>query len=261
MRLFVVLLCLVALLGVSLQAAPMRAATKVALNATTHFTLDKNEQQDFAVQLPVGSYYIVCDLARMDERADTIIGQVQLLKANGAMVKDRLLRFAEMGPVMRVGDKFAIAKPLSARFRVLNTDEPIEVWMTIIPAKQMKFIPYAFKNGDLKPLGIGTEEGKGGTLNHREYAFHSIKLKPGKYDVSLYFQGLSGKSDSLIGSRDRYDAYGFRVPLWNINLGSVGLEARKDKQLILTKEQTVILRAFNSDNPAEYTIGIEKSED
>lgn len=260
MRLLIVMLCLATMCCASVQAE-MRPATKVALKATTHFTLDKNEQLDFAVQLAAGSYYIVCDLARMDGKADTIIGTVQLLKSNGAMVKDGLLRIAEMGPVMRVGSKFAVAKPLAARFRVLNTDEPIDVWMTIIPAKQMKFVPYAFKNGDLKPLGIGTEEGKGGTLQHNEYAFHTIKLKPGKYDVSLYLKGVDGKSDTLFGLLDRYDAYGFRVPLWKVDVTSIGLEAREEKQLILTKEQTVILRAFNSDRPAEYTIGIEKSEE
>lgn len=238
----------------------MRPATKVAINETTHFTLDKGDQQDFAVQLAAGSYYIVCDLARVDGNRDTIFGQVQLLKSNGSMVKDGLLRIVEMGPVMRVGDKFTVAKPLAARLRVLNTDGAVDVWMTVIPAKQMKFIPYAFKNGDLKPLGLGATEGKGGQLEHNEYAFHTVKLKPGKYDVSLYFKQASGKSDSLIGSLDRYDAYGFRVPLWKVDIGSIGLEARQEKRLVITKEQTVILRAFDSDFPVEYTVGIEKSE-
>jgi|GEM_PF-3353572 len=34
----------------------------------------------------------------------------------------------------------------------------------------------------------------------------------------------------------------------------------EEKQLVLTKEQTVILEVLDTDNPAGYTVGIEKSE-
>jgi hypothetical protein len=258
MRMLIALLC--ALVVVSGAQADMKPATKVAVGETTHFTLDKNEDRDLAVQLAKGSYYIVCDLARVDGKTDTIIGTVQLLKSNGAMVKDGLLRIAEMGPVVRVGNKFAVAKAFASRIRVLNTDEPVDVWVTVIPAAKMKFIAFGFPNGELKPLGIGTNEGKGGQLGKNEYAFHSITLKPGKYDVSLYMKQLEAKSDTLFGSMYRMDAYGFRVPLWKVDVTLIGKEGREEKQLVLTKEQTVIFEVLDTDNPAEYTVGIEKAK-
>ena len=259
MRVLVALLCVLLLVGGGVQA-DMKPATKVAVGETVHFTLDKNEDKDLAVGLAKGSYYIVCDLARVDGKTDTIIGAVQLLKSNGSMVKDGLLRIAEMGPVVRVGNKFSVAKSYAARLRVLNTDEPVDVWMTVVPAAKMKFIPFGFPNGELKPLGIGANEGKGGQLGKNEYAFHSIKLKPGKYDVSLYMKQLEDKSDTLFGGLYRLDSYGFRVPLWKIDLTVIAKEGRQEKQLVLTKEQTVIFEALDTDNPAEYTVGIEKPE-
>ncbi len=256
MRVCVALMC--AVLLVSGAQADMKPATKVAVGQTTHFTLDKNEDKDLAIQLAKGSYYIVCDLARVDGRTDTIIGTVQLLKSNGAMVNDGLLRIAEMGPVLRVGSKFVASKTFAARIRVLNRDEPVDMWVTVIPAAKMKFIPFGFANAELKPLGVGTNEGKGGQLAKNEYAFHSITLKPGKYDVSLYMKQLEDKSDTLFGSLQRLDSYGFRVPLWKVDVTVAAKEARQEKQLVLTKEQTVIFEVLDTDNPAEYTVGIEK---
>jgi hypothetical protein len=258
MRVFLALLCALLPVGGSVQA-DMKPATKLAIGQTTHFTLDKNEDMDFAVALAKGSYYIVCDLARTDGKTDTIIGKVQLLKSNGSMVKDGLLRIAEMGPVVRVGGKFSVAKAYAARLRVLNTDEMADVWMTVIPAAKMKFIPFGFANGELKPLGIGATEGKGGQLGKNEYAFHSIKLKPGRYNVSLYMKQLDGKSDTLFGALERLDSNGFRVPLWKVDVTVIAKEGRQEKLLVLTKEQTVIFRVLDTDNPAEYTVGIEKA--
>jgi hypothetical protein len=251
----------VILLSTSLVLADgIRPATKMAVGETVHFTLDKGDQTDFAVLLAPGAYYIVCDIASADGTIGALISKVQLLKSNGSVVKDGLLRIAEMGPVVRVGDKFTIDKPLAARLRVSNDDEAVDMWMTVIPAKQMRFVPFGFKDAALKPLAIGSENGKGGALAKNQYAFHAITLQPGKYNVSLYFRQSNKKNDSLIGSLERYDAYGFRIPLWRVAIGSVGQEERRETSLLVTKPQTVIFRVVDTDNPVDYIVGVEKTE-
>lgn len=248
------------LVGTSLSAE-MRPATKLVVGETAHFSLERNGQEDFSIQLGKGSYYIIWDGKFISGKPGSLIGVVQLLKSNGSIVNSMLLNMSEVGAVARVGKKFQIPKPLAARLRVLNKDEETEMWITVLPAAKMKFIPFGFENGNLKPLAIGTEEGKGGTLDTYEWAYHSIKLPAGKYDVSLYLKRVDGKNSSVIGSLDRFDGFGFRIFDWNINVSELGSEARKDKQLILSKPQTVIFRVSNPDAPVDYIIGIEKSTD
>lgn len=260
MKTFAIIVCLVLLVGACANAQLMRPATKIAVGATTHFTLDKGEQKDFGIQLAKGSYYIIWDVARMDGKHSNIIAKVQLLKSNGSMVNSSLLRVNELQPAARCGKKFDVAKPFTARLRCSNEDDPVDVWMTVMPVAKAKFIPFAFLKSEIQPLGIGTTEGKGGTLDHFEYAVHSTKLPAGKYDVSLYFKRLDGaKNSNLIGELERWDPYGLQTPVWDINLNEIGIEARNDKRLILTKPATVYFRVLNEDAPVEYTVGIEKA--
>ncbi len=257
--LVVIILCLAA--G-CVCAQGMRPATKIAVGATTHFTLDKGEQRDFGIQLNKGSYYIIYDIARMDGRTWNMIGKVQLLKSNGSMVNSSLLHINELQPAARVGKKFDVSKPFMARLRCSHEEDAVDIWMTILPAAKLKTLPFAFYKGQIQPLGIGTTEGKGGTLDDNEYAIHSAKLPAGKYDVSLYFKRLDGaKNSNLIGELQRWDPYGLKGTYWNLDLNEIGLEARTDKRLILTKPTVVYFRVLNEDAPVEYTVGIEKATD
>lgn len=256
MKRLVVLVCALAI-AAGAVLADTRPATPIKLMATAHFTLDKNEVIDFSIQLPPGSYYIVLDAQRMEHNSGVIFANIDLLKSNGVLVKKKVLDMTEQSVAARSIGQFKVVKALPARLRVTNTDEMFDGWMTIIPAKQMKFIPFSFEDGALKPLTIGPE-GKGGELGHYRWAYHSIRLPAGKWNVSLYFRQKDGKSTSLLGGLERFDAYGVRVPLWTIDVSTVGIENRGEKLLFLTKPQTVIFRVTNVDFPVNYVIGIEK---
>jgi len=256
MKRVVIFLCVLTIATGAVMSA-VRPATPMKVGQTTdEFTLDDNEGKDFYIQLPKGSYYVILDAQRLERKPGVIFANVELLKSSGVMIK-KILRMTEEAVAARGGSEFKVAKTLSARLRVTNTDEMFKGWLTVVPSKQMKFIPYSFEDGALKPLAVGPE-GKGGTLGHRDWAYHSIGLPAGTYDVSLYFRQKSGKRDSLIGYLDRFDKFGFRVPLWQVAIGEVGIETRKEKQLVLTKPETVVFRVTNNDAPVEYVIGIEK---
>lgn len=265
MRKMTGLLCALALLGGAggVRAQGMRAATKIAVGTTAPFTLEKNEQQDFAIQLGAGTYFVVLDAKRADEKSSNLIAGVQLLKTNGSIVDNGLLRMNLIHRVGREVAKFRLPKPLAARLRVKNDDAPLEMWLTVVPAAKMTLLPFAFGNGEIKPLGLGATEGKGGTLEAENWAYHAIKLPAGKYDVSLYMKQVDGEKTNLMGSLDQVDAYGALVNGWNIRVNEIDVEARQEKRLILTKPQTVTFRVTNNsgDRPAEYTVGIEKATD
>ncbi len=262
MRKVALLICVLMLAAACANAQGMRPATKIAVDATTHFTLDKGEQKDFAVQLNKGTYFIIYDIARLDGKTWNMRGKVQLLKSNGSMVNSSLLHINEVQPAARVGKKFDVSKPFTARLRCSNQDDPVDVWMTILPSARLRTLPFAFYKGQIQPLGIGTTEGKGGKLNDNEYAIHSTKLPAGKYDVSLYFKRQDGATNSnLIGELERWNPYGLKGDYWKLNMNEIGLEARTEKRLILTKPTIVYFRVLNEDDPVEYTVGIEKATD
>ncbi|MEI6913748.1 MAG: hypothetical protein WCL39_01305 [Armatimonadota bacterium] len=260
MRRALSIVCILALAVGTSHAQGLREATRIVVGETTHFSLDKDEQTDFAVQLGAGSYVILWDVKRLDEAISNIMAHVDLLKSNGTMIKSGVLRANELHAVARVLGKTQQAKPLAARLRVTNDDAPLEVWMTVLPAAQLKWRPFAWGLVEMKPLAIGTE-GKGASLEKKEYAFHEIKLDPGKYDVSLYFKRQDRASSNCMGDLDRLSSLGVQVPQWRLSLNEIGKEARQEKRLVITKPQNVILRVTNIDAPVEYIIGIAKATD
>jgi len=257
MRRFVLAVCALCMPAGAIWAHGSCAPTRIGVGQTAHFTLDKGRHKDYAVELAAGKYYVVWDLKRVDEKIGAIIAKARLLKSHGSIMNATLLDISDTDAAARVRNKLRVVKPFGARIRVRNEDQPLEVWMTIVAAEKMKWMPFAFGNGDIKPLGIGPSERAGRYLESNEWAYHSIKLPAGEYDVSLYFKAKGGNG-TLIGSLERLDRYGFRVPGWKIHLLEIGEEARREKELTLAKPRTVIFRVLNRDRPVDYVIGIEK---
>lgn len=243
------------------HAQGMRPATKMAVGEITHFTLKLNESQDFAVQLGAGSYYIAMDMKRVDEKPSNIIARVQLLKTNGVMVNGMLMNVNETGVTTRRGEIFKQVKPLTARLRVNSDTGTYEVWMRVVLVAKMAFTPFLSGDGDIKPLGIGGNDGKGGTLKPYEWAYHSATLPAGKYDVTLYMKRVDGRSSNIIGYLQQMDVYGFDVNGGRINMNESGTEARKEMRLVLKKPTKVLFHVINDDAPMEYTVGIDKATD
>jgi hypothetical protein len=255
------LLLAAALTPSSANAQGMRPATKLAVGEIARFTLASNETRDFAIQLGTGNYYVAWDLKRVDDRSSNIIAKVNLLKSNGVAITDRILSTNELGVTARTGTAFKQAKPVAARLRVVNDTEPLEVLLRVVPAAKMAFVPFPFGDSELKPLGIGANEGKGGTLQPYKWAYHSATMPAGAYDVSLYLKRVDGRSSNIMGRLQRLDSNGFIVPDGRLNMNENGTEARKDMRIVLKKPGKVLFHVTNEDAPLEYTIGIDKATD
>jgi hypothetical protein len=243
-----------------------KPATKIAVGTSTNFTLDKFESKDLAITLGKGQHYIQADLKLVEGRQTNIQMQIDLLKTNGTMVQSRIVYANDIHAVTRVGATFNVAAAGAYRLRVKNDSVPMEYWVRVWPLAKRTFVAFPSGNGELKPLAIGSEAGKGGTFGKQNgeepwWAYHKITLQPGKYDISLYMQQVEeGKRTNLMGSIELLDAFGVSPGNWKLNMNEIDYEARVAKQLVVIKPTTYIFKVTNGNygDAANYTVGIEK---
>lgn len=264
--LFVVSLFLVSLVRPAL--AQDRAAEKGAVGTTIHFTLEAKESKDIAIALPKGEFVIQADLKLVEEKDTNMQMEVDLLKTNGVLVEKRVLTANVIHRVARVAKPLRLAKPLGARLRVTNDDQPMEFWLTVIPTAKRVFMPFAYLGEEVQTLGVGEANGKGGMLAKSPedgfYHYHKIALPAGKYDISLYLKQADGVSSNLQGKVVLLDKFGVPDKTdWAFNVNEIDKEARKDKRLLLIKPATIYLLVTNDSSfkAFEYTVGIEKATD
>lgn len=236
-------------------------AEHMSVNKTVEFTLEKGESKDYTISLEKGDYYIVVDTQRSDSNSSNIIGNVQLLKNNGVMVNSSLLHINEIAVSTRVGDKFHIAKPLPARLRISHEiDIPIQFWLTIIPAKSMKFIPFGF-GAEVKDAKIGTDSGVGGSIEPLKDEYYKITLPAGKWSVTYGLSLPKGESTNVQGNADLLDQYGFMIKKSVIFNNEIGNQTRGEYKLTTTKPKTYIFRVNNSNTTNTYTYDLTIDKD
>ncbi len=258
MRNFVMIM-LVAVFAISAGAQPSRPADKIAMDVTAHFQVEANESKDFAIPFAAGEFVVVLDLKRSDGMSSNITGGIKLLKSNGSIVNDNILHVNVIHVINRSMASIKVASPFTARLRVMM-DQQLEGWITVVPAAKMHFVPFGFPNGELLPLAIGNEQAKGGELEPHSWAFHTIKLPAGKWNVSLYLAQTDNNKTNLQGNLQQLTEFGVIEPNTEIHMNEVDLEARKERMLVLTKPRTLIFRVSTEERKLKYDITIEKAE-
>ncbi len=240
----------------------LRPATPLPLGTTMRVNFDRGEQKDYAMQIGPGTYYFLVDTRRADEESGNIQAKLQLLKSNGSIIEPNLLNVNEIGVASRNVVRYTPSRPMAARLRVTCETGPMIVCLTVVPVAKWKFIPFPTGKGELKVLGIGAHNGKGGSLDKQEWAYHTIKLPAGKWNISLYGKRADGLNSNVQADLELLDEYGVRSdPSWNLNLNEIGTEARREKSLFLTRPRTLIFKVINQNAPLQYTIDIEKAAD
>jgi hypothetical protein len=234
----------------------------VTLGKTVHLSLGKDETKDYLISLEKGSYWLVWDGRLTDGAFTNLIGSIQLLKNNGSIVDPQLLNWNEVETATRAGTLFHVAKPLPARLRLHNQEAETEIWLTVVPATQMKFLPFAF-GAEITPAKIGAPEGVGGALEKHGTAYQQITLPPGKWTISLGLTRPDGQSSNVMGQVDLLDPYGFTSHPQYIVVNEVAKQARKEAIYTTARPKTVIFRVINQDNSTEvnYDLTIEKATD
>ncbi len=264
-------LSLVSLFLVSLVSSPaaraqIPPAEKGAVGTTLHFTMDVDEIKDIAISLPKGDYVIQADLRLANVESSNIQMTIDLLKTNGVIVQNEILKANAVHRVCRIARPFHISTALGARLRVKNGSKQLEYWLTVFPAARRPLVPFPFGGGEMKPLAVGTDNGKGGVLPKQcddgFFVFHKIALPAGNYDVSLHLKQKGTEGSNLQATLRLLDKYG--VPLendWTIPMNEEGIEARKDRRLVVVRPATIYFMVTNDNDTHayDYTVGIEKA--
>jgi hypothetical protein len=195
------------------QAAP---PSPMKVGQTVKFTLEANAAKDYSVALAKGVYRIVWDAERVDGEDANIQADLQLLKPNGVIIDSSLVRFNDINVTSRTGTTYRVVKPFVARFRVRNDDNPLKMWLTVVPVTQKTRVPFGW-GATVTPARISSDNGVGGTLEGKAYIYHSITLPPGKWSISLGLQLPEGENSNLQGSIDRVACRGSFWREYNIS--------------------------------------------
>lgn len=265
MKLWKLCTALMVTVGIAASAgAQNKPATPISVGKTLEFAMERDETKDLGIQLAKGGYYIQVDMQLAGTRPTNMIMQIDLHKTNGVVVQTSIITANEIDKAARVGKVFRVAAPGAYRLRVKNQCDTMTYWVTVMPEKDKKPNAYAWEKIEWLPLGIGTNNGKGGTLEPMEEegwdAYHAITLEPGKYMISLYLAHPEDISTNLQAQVEMYDAMGMKMPSWSMFMNEIGKESRIEKALILAKPTKVYLRVKNVLNkPVNYIVGIEKA--
>jgi hypothetical protein len=254
------ILGMILLAACSLPCVAKEAPELIKAMQTVHLTLDKDQSKDYLISLAKGFYWIIWDGRRTDGAPRNLIGRIQLLKNNGAIVDPTLLNWNEIGVTARTGRRFQVARPLPARLRLHNEQDDAEIWLTVVPQARMKFIPFGF-GAPVTPAKLSTEEGVGGSLEKSGVAYHQITLPPGKWSISLGLTRPDGQSRNVMGKVDLLDPYGLTTKPQFIVVNEIAAQARKEATLNVAQPKLVMFRVTNDDQSDEvnYDLTIEKA--
>lgn len=234
--------------------------TPIKVGQMAGITLDGNASKDFVISLPKGAYRLVWDARRTDGQSSNIIAMIKLLKPNGVVIDPSLLRFNIISVEGRVGAVYQAVQPILARLRVENGRQPLQMWLTVVPAAQTTRVPFGF-GVTVTPARIASENGVGGTLAPGQSIYHSITLPPGKWSISLGLSLPAGESSNLQGQVDLLDALGFTTQDRLVSLNQIDTQARQEGILTITKAKPILLRVTNRSSSKTYTydVTIEKA--
>lgn len=232
--------------------------------------LDEKQKQDFNIDLPKGQFYVFCDAQRVGDGSlsTTIDSSLQLLKRNGAAFPQYggdFIYWNSHEKEARAGKAFSFTQPTGIRFRLKNqSDGTNNFWLTVVPAQPFKFMPYGF-GATVIPAKIGANNGTGGTLESRQFAYLRATIPAGKWSVSLGAKEEEGRCyATLLSLNERGLDYPQSFMLIT-SADDTGSEARTEKIITLSKSTTLIFRVYNegaaSQNPITYDVTIEPSTD
>lgn len=236
------------------------------VGTTIGVAIDEDGKQDFNFDLPKGQFMVYVDAQRIGDGSLTssIDSSLKLLKRNGAALPQYsgdLIYWNSHEKEYRVGKSFSLAAPTGVRFRLANqSDGENNFWLTVVPAAPFKFLPYGF-GAKVLDAKIGPNNGTGGTLESREFAYIRAKMPAGKWSVSLGAQEAEGRVYASLLSRDERGLDYTQSFSLVTTADEYGGEAREEKIITLTKPKTLIFRVYNEGaatrNAIAYDVTIE----
>jgi hypothetical protein len=242
------------------------AATVLSLGKTLFVELDKDESQDFSIELPAGEYTVLVDGKGLNARR--VYGGLSVLKRNGSSLPSftgEFLAWAENITEWRTGKTLSLKSNLAARLRLKNGDQTeTHYWLTIVPAAKKDFVPLGYP-ATVKDAVIGTDEGVGGELEHNQSAYYKAVIPAGKWSISV---GAKSAGRPFVNVYLK-DARGILLDPSGDHLmlnGEPNTQKREEKIITLLKPKTFLIQIWSegttdaADERVAYDLTIEKEE-
>ena len=190
-------------------------ATPVPLteNATTKFTLGKDQHAFYSVTLPKGASMIILDSRRADGKEGNIVFSLSFADKNNPSLLNRIngVRI-QTDDTMESEDRMVsrqyLKQPTSLDFDIHNQSDQCQYWLTVLPtapvtdASDLKASPALDVPlfGQIVPGQMTLGESKTGRLEKNGCAYFIIPLKAGHYQSLLSFSTVSGKPTAMNGT-------------------------------------------------------------
>ncbi|WP_309711149.1 hypothetical protein [Armatimonas sp.] len=242
------------------------AATVLTLGTTLLVELDKDESQDFSIELPAGEYTVLVDGKGLNARR--VYGGLSVLKRNGSSLagfNGEFLSWAENITEWRTGKTLSLKSNLAARLRLKNGDETeTHYWLTIVPTTKKDFVPLGY-SATIKDAVIGTDEGVGGELEHNQSAYYKAVIPAGKWSISV---GAKSAGRPFVNVFLK-DARGILLNPSGDHLminGEPNTQKREEKIITLLKPKTFLIQIWSegttdtSEERVTYDLTIEKAD-
>jgi hypothetical protein len=225
----------------------------IAFNTISRVRLQNN--QAFYLRLPAAArdVDIVLDMRLVDDVRSNLLASLSVLDENGGEVRKSIIAFNEIDRMWRKTATHSAPQAARHAFRILNTAQTADFWLTIRRAGATGVVPF-FGETVPKPLEVG--RAYRGRLATNDDAYYRAPLARGDYQVVLEFALQPVQRSNIIGSLSTLDASGGNATRV-IAINEVDVSSRKTGRFSVSSLEPVILRVQNSHNAVEYVLRVE----
>jgi hypothetical protein len=219
-------------------------------------TLQKHEDYYFRLSSPIGVARILQDMRLPDEKGTNLISHLSILDEHGGAVQERAINVNEVDFSDRKTAIVTLKPPRNVILRVLNTGSPADFWVAVLAADATTFIPLF---GSVVPRPMSSAGEASGDLEAREDAYHSDRLTPGNYRISVDFTRVPSVVGNIMGGASLLDADGGNAQRL-ASFNEIDMTDRKVAMITVKKDELRILRIRNTKDTIKYAVKIAKAE-
>src|SRR5262249_42737214 len=150
---------------------------------------------------PANAMRIVQDVRLQEKGRGNLQTDLSILDAEGAVVQSSVIRFNEIDIGYRKTASFSAKRPERFGFKMLNTADVADVWLTVSPVDNDRFLPFF---GEIVPQPLSAGQDASGRLDAFEDVYYVASLPRGTYRAIL---------DVANSNRDRINLQGYLAAL------------------------------------------------
>jgi hypothetical protein len=263
---------------------------RLELGVPVNISLDKDEVTHFLIALLEGNFKVVLDTRRQFKgESSNLQSALSMTDEDGAVVKDRVIRFNEIDVSWRKTYNFSLEKPTKTGFRLINFHNKTDFWIVILPMPSPRatdnpqrdeaeikqdavkesdlkeynptmgeLVPFPFF-GNVMPKRLLLDQAQKGTLEKGESAYYLTILPKGKHKVVVSFDNTGRKNTNIQGYLAFLDTDGGGQTKI-IRFNEIDVSARKSADITFKKASVVVMRIQDDHDTINYSVVIRPVE-